>query len=296
MSHHATYSGSEGVLIMPSTVRVAPEQPTADVSVGDLAYTWFQPGDAHGVTEVFSEIAWFYDVDARPSMHEGPAPMTVFAQIEPSADDFYAVSRQMRRSGVTGLAVELLDPDAPFVERRVAFRSAAGAVSDPLLARAGDELVVAFTEHSRPDTAPVDPRSRALVGRSLDRGLTWTVEEAAPHTSGSRAIALDTDGDRLVLRVAVHRFEASAGATGWVDAGSDEIVCPVASGPVQLAVQADVPVPAYPNIPAGAGTAVTSPDGRAVVAYAAWDGPLTQGPPAACHGVHIAMFSTTQEK
>src|SRR5438067_396168 len=67
-AHHAIYSGSECVLVLPELLRIAPENATSDVTTGDVAFTWFAAGSSHGVERDFAEICWFYDRDARPSM------------------------------------------------------------------------------------------------------------------------------------------------------------------------------------------------------------------------------------
>jgi hypothetical protein len=108
-SHHAIYSGSEVVLILPEMVRVEPENATAYVSTGDVGYTYFLPGSSATVETQFSEICWFYHWDARPSMWEGPAPVSIFARITDGADPFYAVCRRMRREGVKPLAIERVE-------------------------------------------------------------------------------------------------------------------------------------------------------------------------------------------
>src|SRR5262249_34868202 len=66
-AHHAIYSGSETVLLLPEMVRVEPENATWDVSTGDVGYAWFLPGSSKVAETEFSEICWFYNWDARPS-------------------------------------------------------------------------------------------------------------------------------------------------------------------------------------------------------------------------------------
>jgi|GEM_PF-787681 len=134
VAHHASYSGSECVMVLPAAIRVPPENATTEVRPGDVAFTWFAAGSSFGVTEEFAEICWFYDEDARPSMHEGPAPVSVFASLTGDSGPFYARCRAMRRRGVTALlivpdpardepiACTYHDPshEAPLVEREVA--------------------------------------------------------------------------------------------------------------------------------------------------------------------------------
>jgi hypothetical protein len=108
-SHHAIYSGSEAVLLLPEMVRVEPENATSDVSTGDVGYTYFLAGSSKTVEEDFSEICWFYNWDARPSMWEGPAPVSIFAKITEGAEPFYAVCKRMRREGVKPLSIERVE-------------------------------------------------------------------------------------------------------------------------------------------------------------------------------------------
>lgn len=108
-SHHAIYSGSEAVLLLPEMVRVEPENATAEVATGDVGYTYFLPGSSKTVETEFSEICWFYHWDARPSMWEGPAPVNIFARITEGAEPFYAVCKRMRREGVKSFSIERVE-------------------------------------------------------------------------------------------------------------------------------------------------------------------------------------------
>jgi hypothetical protein len=108
-SHHATYSGSEVVLILDRIIDVGQENATIMVIPGDVAFTTFEGGKIFGFPDTFSEIAVFYARDAIPSMPSGPVPMNIFGRITEGFDEFAAVCRQMRRTGVKPLTVELLD-------------------------------------------------------------------------------------------------------------------------------------------------------------------------------------------
>jgi hypothetical protein len=96
-------------MVLPTRLRVPPENATADVVPGEVGFAWFAAGSSYGVTDEFAEICWFYDVDARPSMHEGPAPVSVFARLTGAVGPFYARCRAMRRCGVAAL---LIEPDS----------------------------------------------------------------------------------------------------------------------------------------------------------------------------------------
>lgn len=105
-SHHAIYSGSECVLLLPTVLRLPLENATSDVAKGDIAFAWMAAGTSYGVTEDFAEICWFYDLDAQPRMWEGPVEVGVFARFIEPAQGFYAVCRRMRREGIKPLVVE----------------------------------------------------------------------------------------------------------------------------------------------------------------------------------------------
>lgn len=104
-SHHATYSGSEAVLILDRDLGVGLENATSKVIPGDLAYTRFEGGKMWGFPESFSEICWFYDRDAVPSMPDGPVPVNIIGTFVEGFPEFAAVCRRMRRDGVKRLEV-----------------------------------------------------------------------------------------------------------------------------------------------------------------------------------------------
>jgi hypothetical protein len=106
-AHHAIYSGSECCLLLPQVLRLAPENATSKVALGDIAFVWFAAGSAYGVTSDFGEMCWFYDLDAEPRMWGGPVTVNIFARIVEPADAFFAVCRRMRREGVKQLVVDI---------------------------------------------------------------------------------------------------------------------------------------------------------------------------------------------
>lgn len=109
-SHHAIYSGSECVLLLPQVLRLPPENATIKVTQGDVGFAWFAAGTAYGVTSDFAEICWFYDLDAEPRMWGGPVPVNLFARIIQPADAFFGVCRRMRREGIKRLVVDAIVP------------------------------------------------------------------------------------------------------------------------------------------------------------------------------------------
>ncbi|MEQ8847284.1 DUF3830 family protein [Botrimarina sp.] len=105
-SHHAIYSGSECVLLLPEVLRLPKENATSKVRRGQVAFTWMQAGAAYGVEQDFAEVCWFYDLDAEPRMWGGVVEVNIFAEITEPADDFYRVCFRMRREGVKPLLIE----------------------------------------------------------------------------------------------------------------------------------------------------------------------------------------------
>ena len=99
VSHHAIYSGSECVLLLPEVIRLTPENAYSKVTRGEVGFTWFAAGSAYGVSRDFAEIMWFYDLDAEPRMWEGPVAVNIFGRIVEPADEFYATCRRMRTEG-----------------------------------------------------------------------------------------------------------------------------------------------------------------------------------------------------
>ena len=108
-AHHATYSGSEVVLILDRIIDVGQENATIMVIPGDVAFTTFEGGKIFGFPDTFSEIAVFYARDAIPSMPNGPVPMNIFGRITEGLEAFAEVSFKMRRSGVKPLFIEVID-------------------------------------------------------------------------------------------------------------------------------------------------------------------------------------------
>lgn len=106
-AHHGTYSGSEIAFILDRDLKVGKENATTKVLPGDLAYTRFEGGELFGFPTSFSELCWFYDRDAVPSMPDGPVPVNIFARFTEGFDAFAAVCRRMRREGVKRVEVRV---------------------------------------------------------------------------------------------------------------------------------------------------------------------------------------------
>jgi hypothetical protein len=98
LARHGVYSGSEVYLILPSLITVPREHATTIVGAGDVGFLTVEKGSGYGIEESYSEVCWFYDLDATPSMPEGPIAVNVFARLY-DADDFIAACRRMRLEG-----------------------------------------------------------------------------------------------------------------------------------------------------------------------------------------------------
>jgi hypothetical protein len=98
LARHGIYSGSEVYLILPALISVPREHATTIVGAGDVGFLTVEKGSGYGIEESYSEICWFYDLDAVPSMPEGPIAVNVFARLD-DADAFFAVCRRMRLEG-----------------------------------------------------------------------------------------------------------------------------------------------------------------------------------------------------
>jgi hypothetical protein len=104
LARHGIYSGSEVFLVLPELLRLPKEHSTSIVGPGDVGFAWFEKGSSYRLEEDLSEICWFYDLDARPSMPEGPVPVNVFARLR-DADAYFAACRRMRVEGAKTVAV-----------------------------------------------------------------------------------------------------------------------------------------------------------------------------------------------
>jgi hypothetical protein len=97
-ARHGIYSGSEVYLVLPVLLGPPREHATTIVRPGDVGFLTVGKGSGYGIEESYSEVCWFYDLDATPSMPEGPIAVNVFARLY-DADAFFAVCRRMRLDG-----------------------------------------------------------------------------------------------------------------------------------------------------------------------------------------------------
>jgi Protein of unknown function (DUF3830) len=104
LARHGIYSGSEVYLVLPEIVRPPLERATTIVRPGDVGFLTVEGGSGYGIDESYSEICWFYDLDATPSMPEGPIAVNVFARLD-DADAFFAVCRRMRLEGAKRIEI-----------------------------------------------------------------------------------------------------------------------------------------------------------------------------------------------
>jgi hypothetical protein len=104
LARHGIYSGSEVYFVLPALLAPPREHATTIVGPGDVGFLTVEKGSGYGVEEDYSEVCWFYDLDATPSMPEGPIAVNVFARFY-EADSFFAVCRRMRVEGAKKVEV-----------------------------------------------------------------------------------------------------------------------------------------------------------------------------------------------
>jgi hypothetical protein len=287
-AHHAVYSGSECVLILPEMVRVPPEVATADVREGDVGFTYFEAGAAHGVTRAFAEVCWFYGEDARPSMHEGPVPVSLFARFLGNSDAFFAACRRMRREGTKAIVIERVAENLVKPAHAVVFRDPYGnAVQPALEADGGGRVRATFTRLGwRPGGAPAWGQaavSDRLTVRSTDGGATWGGVEVAPTPDKP----VDTEGpvrlaDGRLLRV--YTREAGRGCIAVVAAVSGDGGSSYDTFPIRHLHASDTGEVARP-------CAVEVVPGRVLCLYVADDGAPDGAPPGGVCAIHATRFA-----
>ena len=103
-ARHGIYSGSEVYLVLPELLAPPREHATTIVGPGDVGFLRVEKGSGYGIEEAYSEVCWFYDLDATPSMPEGPIAVNVFARLY-DADAFFVVCRRMRLEGAKRLEI-----------------------------------------------------------------------------------------------------------------------------------------------------------------------------------------------
>jgi hypothetical protein len=104
LARHGIYSGSEVYLVLPVLLTPPREHATTIVGAGDVGFLTVEKGSGYGIDEAYSEVCWFYDLDATPSMPEGPIAVNIFARLH-DADDFFSLCRRMRLEGAKRLEI-----------------------------------------------------------------------------------------------------------------------------------------------------------------------------------------------
>ena len=104
LARHGIYSVSEVYLVLPVPLAPPRERATTIVGTGDVGFLTVEKGSGYGIEDDYSEVCWFYDLDATPSMPEGPIAVNVFARLH-DADAFLAVCRRMRMEGAKMLEI-----------------------------------------------------------------------------------------------------------------------------------------------------------------------------------------------
>jgi hypothetical protein len=104
LARHGIYSGSEVYLVLAELLAPPREHATTIVGPGDVGFLTVEKGSGYGMEEAYSEVCWFYDLDATPSMPEGPIAVNIFARLD-DADAFFAVCRRMRLEGAKSLEI-----------------------------------------------------------------------------------------------------------------------------------------------------------------------------------------------
>ena len=95
--------GARSISFFPCSSRHR-EHATTIVGPGDVGFLTVEKSSGYGIEEDYSEVCWFYDLDATPSMPEGPIAVNVFARLY-DADAFFAACRNMRLEGAKTLEI-----------------------------------------------------------------------------------------------------------------------------------------------------------------------------------------------
>lgn len=103
---HGQWSGPEAYLLIDPDIRIGPENEKLDPHPGDIGYYAAEGGRFAGWPEDMAELCFVYGEGARPSMIDGPIPVSVFARIERDMERFVDLCERLRREGVKSLRVE----------------------------------------------------------------------------------------------------------------------------------------------------------------------------------------------
>lgn len=106
-ARHGIYSGSEVLLFIPPEVDPPRENALSRVRPGDIGFYSFEERKSASGREQYSEIAWFYGDDARPSMADGPVAVNLFARFEHGFAEVAKLCHRMRLAGAKPLRISL---------------------------------------------------------------------------------------------------------------------------------------------------------------------------------------------
>jgi hypothetical protein len=104
--HHGIYSGPEIAMLLPRYVEVEPENATSAVLPWEIGFVSLRAQDYIDVPEDFSELCFFYDRGARPSMLDGPVKVNLFAQFVRGREALFTLCHRMRREGQKRITVQ----------------------------------------------------------------------------------------------------------------------------------------------------------------------------------------------
>jgi len=96
---HGIYSGAELAMHLPNFLEIEPENATYAVLPWEIAFASIRSCDYIDLPNDLSEICFFYDRGARPSMVEGPVKVNVFARFIDGQASLYDLCCRVRKEG-----------------------------------------------------------------------------------------------------------------------------------------------------------------------------------------------------
>jgi hypothetical protein len=109
--HHAIYSGAEVAMVLPRYIEYVAENATTAVLPWEIGFLSLRARDYFEVDEDFSEICFFYDRGARPSMVEGPVKVNLFARFVSGQEALYRLCYRMRKEGQKHFTVRRVEDE-----------------------------------------------------------------------------------------------------------------------------------------------------------------------------------------
>jgi hypothetical protein len=86
-------------MVLPEYHAMSQENATSCVLPWEIGFVSLKASEYFEVDADFSEICFFYDRGAVPSMAEGPVRVNIFAQFVAGQDELRALCYRMRREG-----------------------------------------------------------------------------------------------------------------------------------------------------------------------------------------------------